>query len=453
MSAPAEVMEALQSRLAGEDEKPYAEIFAELRPEEIAGCLRELPDRDVEQVFSGLRAESHELSAQVLPLLERHDIRRLLAALPSATVADVLEELPPDDATWVLELLPEGQVPSVVESMDAPEREEVVERLEYPEGSAGRLMSSEYIALPAEATAGDAILRLQQAGEDVTIVYVYLVDSAGRLGGVVSLRQLLRVKPDRPLRDMSPTTDDVVSVGVADDQEHVAQVVARSDFVCIPVVDEDGRLAGVVTHDDVLDVMREEATEDMLQMAGTTPDDVIAQSVWTSARIRMPWLMVAFLIEMVAMAVVNRGEKRLGDVFVVVALFMPAISAMCGNVAVQASTIVVRGLATGRIQRHDAWPVAWRELRTTLLMAATYGAFLAVVSWTVLDQTPAFGLVVGSGLVTSMVMASAFGSLVPIVFHVVKVDPAVATGPLVTTSMDVLAFGTFLALAAWLLVA
>jgi magnesium transporter len=189
----------------------------------------------------------------------------------------------------------------------------------------------------------------------------------------------------------------------------------------------------------------------MLAMAGTTRDDVISESVMRSARLRMPWLFAAFLMEMLAMRVIHRGERALGDLFVSVALFMPAISAMCGNVGVQASTIVVRGLATGRIQRHDSFPVFWRECRTTMVMAVSYGAFIMLVSRQVLGESLMFSIVVGAGLLVSMVLASAFGTLVPIAFHAMKVDPAIATGPLVTTSMDVLAFGTYLTLASWLL--
>jgi magnesium transporter len=443
------VLELLRQRLAGEIDTPTAKVLGDLRPEDIAGVLRELTDADVERVFDDLREQAPELAAEVLPLLERHDIRRVLSDLPHEEVADVVEELKPDDATWVLELLPDEQAGAVVSAMDAAEKAEVQERLEYPEGSAGRLMSGEYIALPARATAGDAIRRLQDAGESVTIVYVYVVDDRGRLAGVVSLRHLLRVKPEKPLAEMTP--EQVVSVQVLDDQENVAQVMARNDFVCIPVVDEGGVLVGVVTHDDVMDVMREEATEDMLHMAGTTPDDVIAQSVWTSARLRMPWLLVSLGGGMVTVKLLHLQEDRLGDLFLALALFMPVIVGMGGNVATQAATIVVRGLATGRIQLHDGVPVVWRELRTALIIGLSYGVLLSLTAAFVLDESPLFCVVVGLSLVASMSFASVLGSLVPVAFHAIGVDPAVATGPLVTTAMDVVGILTYLSLAGWLL--
>ena len=449
MTARPDLLEAVKARLDGESEKPLAPMLAGLRPEDVAQLMRELSDREVEEAFHLLDAEDPALASEVLPLLDRNDISRVVDALPDERVADALEDMASDDATYILELMPEDRVEPVVAAMEAPESQEVRERLEYPEGSAGRLMGGEYLTAPADATVAQAIAAVQAAAEDVTIVYVYLVDAAGKLTGVVSLRRLLQVKPDRRLADLSPPN--VFSVKVTDDQEQVAQVAGHQDFVALPVVDEENRLVGVITHDDVLDVIREEATEDMLKIAGTSPDDVIALSVWHSARLRMPWLLAAFGMELVAMRVVRGAESRLGDLFVALALFMPAISAMTGNIAVQASTLVVRGLATGRIRRHDSLSVFWRELRTAFIVAVAYGAVLALVAAFAMGRSPAFAAVVGVGLLTSMVLASAFGTLVPIVFHSIKVDPAVATGPLVTTSMDVLAFGTYLTLAAWLL--
>lgn len=440
------LLASVRARLEGESTEPLVSLFADVRPEDIAQVMRELGDREVEEAFLLLHQEDADLASEILPLLDRNDISRLVDALSDEHVADVLDELAPDDATYVLEQMPDDRVELVVAAMEQPESAEVRERLEYPEDSAGRLMNEEFIALSKDATVAEAIALVQKAAEDVTIFYVYLVDAAGRLAGVVSLRRLLQVRPDRPLSDLSPAT--VVRARVTDDQEHVAQVTSHQDFVALPVVDYDDRLVGVITHDDVLDVIREEATEDMLKIAGTSPDDVIALSVWHSARLRMPWLLAAFGMELVAMRVVGAGEHHLGELFVALALFMPAISAMTGNIAVQASTIVVRGLATGRIRSHDTLTVFWREFRTALIVAAIYGTVLAGVSAYVLGRPPLFSLVVGLGLVVSMVLASVFGTLVPIILQSVDVDPAVATGPLVTTSMDVLAFGTYLSLAA-----
>ncbi len=440
---------AIRRRLSGESREPLGPIIEDLRPEEVADLIRDLPDDEVSDAWELLHAEAPDLAVDVLPLLDRHDVSRVIHELTDEKVADVLEEMPSDDATYVLELMPEDRVDPVVAAMEAEEGADMQRRLEYPEDSAGRFMSDAFVAMSPDATAADAVRRVQEASDEVTVVYVYLVDEQSRLEGVVSLRTLLRVKPDKKLRELSP--EDVLSVSVLDDQEHVAHVVAQHDFVAVPVVDEAGRLVGVVTHDDILDVLREEYTEDMMTMAGTSADDVISQSVWKSARLRMPWLLACLLGEMVGMKVLERSEARLGDAFIALALFMPAIVAMGGNVGTQSATIVVRGLATGRIRRVDGLPMFWRELRTAGLMALVYGGLIAIAAAVLLGKPATFCLVVGLGLLCSMTLASIFGTLVPMAFHAMRVDPAVATGPLVTTAMDVLGIGTYLGLATWLL--
>jgi len=440
---------AVRARLAGEREPALSSIVEELRAEEIAQLMRGLGDAEVFDAWELLHAELPDLAVEVLPLLDAHDVSRVVDELPAERVAEVLDELPAEDAVHVIEHVDEDRVEDVVAAMEPREGAELEKRLEYPEGSAGRFMSGQFIALREAATAADAVRRVQEASDEVTVVYVYLVDEAGRMTGVVSLRRLLQVKPDRRLSELSP--ESVTSVSVLDDQEHVAHVAAQHDFVVIPVLDERQRLAGVITHDDVVDVMREEATEDILAMAGTTRDDVISESVLKSARLRMPWLFACLLGEMLGMKVLHHSEAKLGDLFLALALFTPAIVAMGGNVGTQAATIVVRGLATGRIQKHDSVPVFWRELRTAALMASIYGVVLAASAWLILDKPPMFCVTVGAGLLCSMTLASAFGTLVPIAFHAAKIDPAVATGPLVTTAMDVLGIGTYLTLASWLL--
>jgi magnesium transporter len=440
---------AIRRRLAGESSEPLGPIVGELRAEDIADLLREVPDSEVYDAWELLHAELPSMAVEVLPLLDRHDVSRVVGGLSDENVAEVLDELPSDDATYVLEAMPEARVDPVVAAMEAPEGADVKKRLEYPESSAGRFMSGEFIALQLDATAADAVRLVQEASDTVTVVYVYLGDDHDRLAGVVSLRRLLQVKPDRKLADLSP--EECVSVSVLDDQEHVAQIVARHDFVAVPVLDEAGRLVGVVTHDDVIDVVREEATEDILAMAGTSSDEVINPSTWTATRLRLPWLATALALELLAVKVIASAEARLGSLFVALALFMPVISAMSGNVGVQASTLVVRGLATGRIRRHDALPMFWKEVRVALVVGGLFAVVLGIVASVVMGHGAAFSLVVAAGLIMSMLLASTFGSLVPIAFDRVGIDPAVATGPFVTTALDVLAFGTYLNLAAWLL--
>jgi magnesium transporter len=428
------LIQAVRRQLARGPEEPLVALLEDVAAEEIALVLRGLVDEEVRAALERLRRDSEPLFTEVLTLLDPHDVAQFLHLLPDEVVADILENVAADDAVWLAELLEEDRVESVVDAMEEEESREVRERLEYPEDSAGRLMSDEFIALSPEATAGDAIARLRQAGEEVTIVYVYLVDEQERLCGVVSLRRLIRVAAERPLRQLSPAPDDVISVSLYDDQEEVAQVFAHYDLVCVPVVDERSRLVGVITHDDVLDVVREEATEDMLHMAGTTREDVLAGSVWTSARL------------------LKAGETHLGPLFGAIVVFAPLIVGMGGNVGMQAATLVVRGMATGRIQRHDSWRVFAGELRVALIVGLAYGCVLCLASWLIVGEGLLLSAVVGIALAASMLLAALFGCTLPIAFQAVHVDPAVATGPLVTTMIDILGIASYLVLAGWLLV-
>ena len=445
------LVQAVRRQLARGGEGPVLPVLEELAAEDIAVLLRHLDDDELHAVVERLREESPELYHEVLTLLDPHDVAQVLHGLPDEAVADILEEVPADDATWMVELLHEDRVDSVVGAMEGEEAGEVRERLEYPEDAAGRLMSDEYIALPPEATAGDAIARLREAGEDKTIVYVYLVDEEERLVGVVSLRRLIRVPPERPLSELTPPADDLVTVSVYDDQEEVVQTFAHYDLVCVPVLDERGRLEGVITHDDVLDVMREEATEDMLAMVGTKREDALVGSAWNSAKLRMPWLLFCLGGGVLSARILKAGEDHLGTLFAALVVFAPLIVGMGGNVGMQAATLVVRGLATGRIRDHDSLRVFLAELRVAVIIAFSYGLVLSLASWLVVGEPLHLSAVVGVALTASMLIAALFGTMLPIAFQALSVDPAVATGPLVTTIIDVLGISTYLVLAAWLL--
>ncbi|MEM7248149.1 MAG: magnesium transporter [Acidobacteriota bacterium] len=441
MSQP---VDSLRERLAG-----ALELRLRSRhPEAVAEALGELPDRELDAVLVGMANEDPAFAAEVLSLLGPHDVRRFLGFEDDTRIGQLLGHLAPDDAIWVLELLPDQRVETVLAAMEDPD-DGVRERLAFPEDSAGRLMSDEFLALSAHETADDAIAALREAGEDVTIVYVYLVDDDRRLTGVVSLRRLLRVPPATPLHELTPR--DLLSVRVDDDQEDVARRFSQYDLVCVPVVDAAGVLAGVITHDDILDVLREEATEDMLQMAGTTAEDAQGHSVLRSAWLRSPWLLFALVGGLVSARLLAAKEASLGSAFVALAVFVPVIVGMGGNVGTQAATIVVRGLATGRIRSHDSLRVIWSELRTALLIGLGYGTLLALAAGLLMGQPPVASAVIGSSLAVSVLVASAVGTVLPIVFQALDVDPAVATGPLVTTSIDVLGILAYLSLAAWLL--
>jgi magnesium transporter len=277
------------------------------------------------------------------------------------------------------------------------------------------------------------------------------VDESDRLLGVVSLRQLVVVKPNTPLKDFMAR--DIFSVRTDTDQEEVAKLVARYDILAVPVVDDQNKLVGIVTVDDVIDIFRREATEDILKMAGVGEDFLETQSILKSTRVRLPWLFASCLGGVLASMVISHFEGGLSH-FIFLAPFIPVITGMGGNVGAQSSTIVVRGLATGRLDVRDIWSVVSKQLTVGVILGLIYGGFLGVVARFRFHQDVSAGLlalVVGISVICSMSIAALMGSLVPMVFRRINIDPAVASGPFISTSIDVVGIFIYLSIATILL--
>jgi magnesium transporter len=283
-----------------------------------------------------------------------------------------------------------------------------------------------------------AIQSIQKDYHDVEMpFYIYVVDENYKLLGVISLRQLVVEKPDAPLKEIMAT--DIFSVRTDVDQEEVARIVARYDILAVPVIDETHKLVGIVTVDDVIDIIRLEATEDMLKMAGAGDDFVETQTVLRSTRTRLPWLFAACLGGIFAVFIISRFEASLQKL-AYLAAFIPVIMGMGGNIGTQSSTIVVRGLATGRLHIDDLWNVVLKELSTGVILGLVYGLFIGIVAQAVFYETQssgAFAISVGLAVLISMSIAALVGSLVPMLLARINIDPAVATGPFVTTAIDI----------------
>ena len=278
--------------------------------------------------------------------------------------------------------------------------------------------------------------------------YLYVTDDNDKLVGVISLRQLVVVPPATPLKEFMAT--DVLSVETSIDQEEVAKIVARYDILAVPVVDESNSLVGIVTVDDVIDIFREEATEDILKMAGAGEEFVETKSVLKSTRIRLPWLFASCVGGIVAFLIIDQFEESLAR-FAYLAAFIPVIMGMGGNIGTQSSTIVVRGLATGRLNIRDLWPVVFKELMVGLILGIIYGALIGFVAQFQYSIN-ALALSVGCAVISSMSIAALVGSLVPMVFARLHIDPAVATGPFVTTAIDIISVFFYFRIASILLI-
>jgi magnesium transporter len=352
-----------------------------------------------------------------------------------------------DDAADLLRELPREQVDRILEHM-GPGAGEVEGLLGYREDTAGALMTPDYFALEEDLTAKEAIERIQQQGEAQASFYVYVIDKLGQLVGVLSLRQLIMQPPYRQLKDCMVQRP--IRVTSDTDQEEVARLVARYDLLAIPVVDSTNRLVGAVTVDDVIDVMREEATEDILKLAGTTLEETRLPGPLRAAWIRLPWLAASFVGGFLAILLVGRFEGVLAQT-VQLAFFMPIIMGMGGNVGNQCAMVIVRGLATGRLELAPVGKLIGREMATGLILALVFGLGLGGVAAALGLGPRALPLVVGLGIVGSILIAAMLGTVLPILFRKAGADPAIASGPFVTTITDVMAIVAFFLIAAALL--
>lgn len=372
----------------------------------------------------------------------------LIEGIPIEEIVEILDTMPPDDVADLIGRLPEEKANSILEKMKKEGSEQIEGLLRYGDDTAGGIMVPDFIALREDITAAEAIQSLQKEHQDVEMpFYIYVVNEYGKLVGVISLRQLVVVLPETPLKDFMST--DVFAVTTDMDQEEVAKIVARYDILAVPVVDSMNKLVGIVTVDDVIDIFREEATEDFLKMAGAGGEFVETKSVMKSTRIRLPWLFASCLGGIVAFFIIGHFEETL-DRYAYLAAFIPVIMGMGGNIGTQSSTIVVRGLATGLLDSRDTWGVIGKELAVGLILGVTYAILIGLVAQFRFSLW-ALAVSVGLALICSMSVAALVGSLVPMLFVRINIDPAVATGPFVTTAIDIISVFCYFKIATVLL--
>jgi magnesium transporter len=358
--------------------------------------------------------------------VETHRLVEILTAMADDDAADLLADLPNEFREQILGL------------MSQEDTGEVAELLSYPEDSAGRIMTTDFLALPESMNAQEAVQEVRKASETEMVFYLYVINDDGHLSGVLSLRQLVTAADETRLLNMM--TREVVKVHVTTDQEEAARLVSRYNLLAIPVVDDKEALVGIITVDDVIDVLREEATEDILKMAGTSEEEISSFSVWRSVRVRLPWLFAAWIGGVAAIKIIGGFEGQFKEqiaLFASLAAFIPIIMGMGGNIGTQSLSITVRGLATGRIDPKLLWKVVFKEIRVGLLLGIVYGALLAAVGW-LLNKDFTLGAVVGIAMCGNMALAAVVGTFLPLLAVKFRIDPAVASGPFVTTSIDVL---------------
>ena len=369
----------------------------------------------------------------------------LLAGRSAEEIVKLTQDLPSDDVAAIIDHLPEELAAAVLELMQKkPASADVGDLLEYPEKTAGRIMNPKVFALSEDMTASEAIAALQGSRDVEMVFYLYVIDGRRHLVGVVSLRRLLLVPADTPLKRIMTT--DLISVRVDTDQEEVASQVASYNLLAIPVVDEENKLIGVITVDDVIDVIKDEATEDVYRLAGLATDDRVFTTPSESLRKRLPWLLVNLATAFIAASVVKLFEGTIG-VVTSLAVFMPVVAGMGGNAATQTLAVIVRGIALGEL--------TWSNSRKALIKEALVGVGNGIacglvgggVVW-LMQGTPWMGVILAMAMIINMFVAAIAGTLIPLSLRALKVDPALASSVFITTLTDVFGFFSFLGLGA-----
>ena len=404
-------------------------------PADLAIVFRYFTEDEQSQAFALMRDDEH--TAEFLTELDEALVKDLLQKESSERIASIIEKAPANDQSDILGALSVERSQSVIDLLKQEEQEELAEIMGYPEDSAGAMMTTDVFTLHEGTTSGNAIKTLQDQEDAEMVFYLYVTDDDDRLVGVVSLRALATTPSDTKLKDIMIKR--VHSVRPETDQEEVARVVAQYNFLAVPIIDPDERLLGIVTVDDVVDVIREEATEDFLQMAGAGKDrEILLKSSWENARARLPWLFASWIGGIIAASLIGAFEHMLESI-IVLAAFIPVIIGMGGNIGTQSSTIIVRGIATGRVDVGGELKLILKEMRVGLILGVLYGLLLGFFADFSFEDAPSnLGIVVGLSICASMLLAATIGTVTPLILRKLDIDPAVATGPFVTTSIDIL---------------
>ena len=418
-------------------------LLQKQHPADLAQIFSELSEKDREAAFSLLAERNGRLAMEAVSELGPEAGAALLATRSAEDIAKLAQEIPSDDAAALIDYLPEELSAAVLDLMRPKESGVVENLLEYDEQTAGRIMNPHVFALNEDITVGEAITELQSNRDVEMVFYLYVVDERRHLVGVVSLRRLLLVSPETPLKRIM--TADLISARVDMDQEEVARQVAAYNLLAIPVVDEENKLVGIITVDDVIDVIKDEATEDIYRLAGVAGDERAFTPAGESLRKRLPWLTINLATAFLAAAVVALFEGTISRI-TALAVFMPIVAGMGGNAATQTLTVIVRGIALGELTWSNSRKALMKEVAVGVGNGVTLGLVAAAIVW-LTRGNPVLGVVLGMAMIINMFVAATAGTLIPLGLRAANVDPALASSVFITTMTDVFGFLSFLGLA------
>ncbi|WP_339228768.1 magnesium transporter [Oceanobacillus sp. FSL K6-2867] len=427
-----ERFEEVQNLLLEEKMEGFRTKFLDMHPYDRAIFFQEQDKPNRMNIYSYL---SPEEIAEIMINIELEDVTDFFIEMDPRYAAMVFSKMPADDAVDVLNELDKEEVASFLTIMEKDAAEEIKQLLHYEEKTAGSIMTTEYVAIYQNETVKETMQLLKKEAPDAeTIYYLFVLDDAKRLVGVLSIRDLIIADEDTRIEEIM--SGSVVAVSVAKDQEEVAQMFRDYDFLALPVVDFQYHLLGIITVDDILDVMEEEASEDYSRLAAMSDTDKRDDTALTSAKRRLPWLVILLFLGLFTASLIGRFEETLNQV-AVLAIFIPLIAGMAGNTGTQALAVAVRGIATGDYDKEGKMKLILREAVTGLITGTVCGILIAIVIY--LWQGNLFlGLLVGVSILASLLVATLAGSLIPMLMHKFNIDPAVASGPFITTINDII---------------
>ncbi|UCG14695.1 MAG: magnesium transporter [Deltaproteobacteria bacterium] len=409
-----------------------AQMLVHLHPADIAELFEALDEPEKIRLFGKLDVDT---ASEVIAELSEFSREQILAELTSQRLGEIVDELDSDDAADLLASVSPEMAEKVLASIDVEDSQEVRRLLAYDEETAGGIMQAELMAVPQETSVAETINRLRQMGERLEdLANIFVVNSRNQAVGQLSLQRLILADPGERISRAMDATFHPIPVDM--DQEEVARIFQKYDIISAPVVESDGTLVGRITIDDIMDIVEEEISEDVLRMAGTHEDELVyGDQIWKISRFRLPWLLTTLVGGLLTGYLLWLFKVALADAIVLVT-FVPVIMALGGSVAIQSTTITVRGLATGGIDLQRLGRTVYKESRVGLVMALVCGLILGIAAdlW---HRNPALGLTVGLAMAMVILVASLMGTLVPMIFQRLGIDPAVASGPFVTMANDI----------------
>jgi magnesium transporter len=436
-----EFVKQVEKAIAAADAAALRQLAGDLHEADLGDLLEAL---DPELRSRLIELMGHDFDFTALTEVDETIREDILEELPTETVAEGLRELESDDAVEILKDLPKEEQTEILDQLPPPERVALARSLDYPEDSAGRRMQTEFIAVPPLWTVGRTIDYMRETDDlPERFFEIYVVDAGHRFLGAVPLDLLLRTKRPVPVSELME--EDRYRVRATDDQEEVARMFEHYDLVAVPVVDAGDRLVGVITHDDIVDVISQEAEEDIRALGGVSVEEELSDSVWTIARSRFNWLLVNLATAFLASLVLGLFAGELQKM-VALAVLAPIVASQGGNATTQTMTVVVRALATRDLTDVNARRIIIREILVGLVNGIAFAVITGALAYAWF-KVPGLGFVIGLAMICNLLAAALGGVLIPLLLNRLKIDPAVASSPFVTTVTDVVGFFAFLGIA------